>query len=198
MLFSRRTPEGLLSRIRLHLWPRRSFARSGQYFWKRVMRLRATPHAIALGVATGVFAAFLPFVGLHILIAAALAWMLRGSMVAAALGTTMIGNPLTFPLIWGGTYTLGRLLLHAGPASATPLHLGERLQHMDVAALWHPLLEPMTIGAFPLGIAAAVILYFPTRLAVAAFRNANEARRTKDGRHWRTAAQPIVPPVQEP
>ena len=35
------------------------------------------------------------------------------------------------------------------------------LQHMDVAALWYPLLEPMTIGAFPLGIVAAVILYFP-------------------------------------
>ena len=149
MLFSRRTREGLLSRIRVHLWPRRSFARSGKYFWKRMLRLRATPHAIALGVAAGVFAAFLPVLGLHILIAAALAWLLRGSMIAAALGTAMIGNPLTFPLIWGGTYALGRLLLHAGPASATPLHLGERLQHMDVAALWHPLLEPMTDRRLP-------------------------------------------------
>ena len=118
-------------RFRVHLWPRRSFGRSGQYFWKRILRLRATPHAIAAGVAAGVFAAFLPFLGLHILIAAALAWLLRGNMLAAALGTAAVGNPLTFPLIWAATYAGGRFLLHAGPASAARLHIGEPLRHMD-------------------------------------------------------------------
>ena len=87
-----------------------------QYFSKRILRLRATPHAIAAGVAAGVFAAFLPFLGFHILIAAALAWLIRGNILAAALGTAAVGNPLSFPLMWAATYAGGRVLLHAGPA----------------------------------------------------------------------------------
>ena len=35
-----------------------------------ILRLRASPHAIAAGVAAGVFASFIPFLGLHIIIAA--------------------------------------------------------------------------------------------------------------------------------
>lgn len=154
-----------------------------QYFWKRILRLHATPHAIAAGVAAGAFAAFLPFLGLHILIAAALARLIRGNMLAAALGTAVVGNPLSFPLIWAATYAGGRLLLHAGPASSAPLHLGSQLRHMHFAALWHPLLEPMTIGGIPLGIAAGVILYYPTRAAVSAFRNARRARKSRHDPH---------------
>ena len=50
MLFRRRTRESLWQRFRVHMWPRRSLSRSLQYFWKRILRLRATPHAIAAGV----------------------------------------------------------------------------------------------------------------------------------------------------
>ena len=35
-----------------------------------------------------------------VLIAAGIAWVIRGNMLAAALGTAAIGNPLSFPLIW--------------------------------------------------------------------------------------------------
>ena len=114
MLFRRRTREGLLQRFRVSLWPRRSLGRSAQYFWKRILRLSASPHAIAAGVAAGAFAAFLPFLGLHILIAAGLAWVLRGNVLAAALGTAAVGNPLSYPLIWAATYAGGRFLLHSG------------------------------------------------------------------------------------
>ena len=51
MLFRRREPEGVWERFRTALWPRRSFTRSVQYLVKRVLRLTATPHAIAAGVA---------------------------------------------------------------------------------------------------------------------------------------------------
>lgn len=161
------------------------------------MRLTASPHAIAAGVAAGTFAAFLPFLGLHILIAAGLAWIIRGNMLAAALGTAVVGNPLSFPLIWASTYAAGHVLLGAGPASA-PLHLGSRLRHMDFVALWHPLLEPMTIGGIPMGILAGVILYFPTRAAIAAFRNARRARKLGRDRqrHSPEAAALATPPSQ--
>jgi uncharacterized protein (DUF2062 family) len=197
MLFRRRTRESLLQRFRVHMWPRRSLGRSAQYFWKRILRLRATPHAIAAGVAAGAFAAFLPFLGLHILIAAGLAWVIRGNMLAAALGTAAIGNPLSFPLIWAATYAGGRFLLHVGPASSAPLHIGRQLRHMDFAALWHPVLEPMTVGGIPLGIAAGVILYFPIRAAVSAFRNARRARKLRHARYAPDMAASQGPQVSE-
>jgi uncharacterized protein len=197
MLFRRRTRESLLQRFRVHLWPRRSVGRSAQYFWKRILRLHATPHAIAAGVAAGAFAAFLPFLGLHILIAAGLAWIIRGNMLAAALGTAAIGNPLSFPLIWAATYAGGRFLLHTGPASSAPVHIGRQLSHMEFAALWHPVLEPMTVGGIPLGIVAGVILYFPIRAAVSAFRNARRTRRARRDRHAPGAAASQAPRVSE-
>ncbi|WP_346433030.1 DUF2062 domain-containing protein [Breoghania sp.] len=62
MLFQRRTPPHWLEQIRVALWPRHSFARSAKYFGKRVLRLTASPHAVALGFAAGTFASFTPFV----------------------------------------------------------------------------------------------------------------------------------------
>jgi len=158
------------------------------------LRLSASPHAIAAGVAAGAFAAFLPFLGLHILIAAALAWVLRGNMLAAALGTAAIGNPLSYPLIWAATYAGGRFLLHSDHVSSAGMHIGSQLRHMDFAALWHPVLEPMTVGGVPLGIAAGALLYFPIRAAVSAFRN---ARLAVQARRQARVAVPDTPPVSQ-
>jgi uncharacterized protein (DUF2062 family) len=116
-------------------------------------------------------------------------------MLAAALGTAAIGNPLSYPLIWAATYAGGRFLLHAGPASSSPLHIGSQLRHMHFAALWHPVLEPMTVGGVPLGIVAGIILYFPIRAAVSAFRNARRARRLRHERHLPAAAMSETPRV---
>ncbi|HMM65076.1 MAG TPA: DUF2062 domain-containing protein, partial [Mesorhizobium sp.] len=38
MLFKRRETESLWERLRVWLWPRRSFSRSLQYFSKRILR----------------------------------------------------------------------------------------------------------------------------------------------------------------
>jgi uncharacterized protein len=61
------------------------------------------------------------------------------------------------------------------------MHIGSQLRHMHFAALWHPLLEPMTVGGIPLGILAGALLYFPIRAAVSAFRNARRARKERRG-----------------
>jgi len=170
MLFRRRKPADILERARTCVWPRRSFARSAQYFAKRVLRLSATPHAIAAGVAAGVFASFLPFIGLHFVIAAVLAWVLAGNLLASAFGTA-IGNPLTFPFIWGGTLEAGRLILYGNfSAIHVPVNLKRMLYHGEFGQLWEPFLKPMTIGAIPIGLVFAVSFYFLTRWATAAFR----------------------------
>jgi len=165
-----------LERVRTYLWPRRSFSRSLQYFSKRILRLKATPHAVAAGVAAGVFASFFP-VGFHFAIAFVLCWIIAGNLVAAALGAVFFGNPLTFPLLWGASWETGKLILHERlPKNGPPAHLGEMLHTLSFAKLWHPILEPMLIGAVPLGLIFGLIFYGITRWGMTAFREQRRKR----------------------
>lgn len=190
MIFRRREPAPLRERLRVALWPRRSWSRSAAYAGKRVIRLPATPHAIAAGVAAGVFASFTPFMGLHIVIALALAWMISGNLIASALGT-LVGNPLTFPAIWAATYWTGTWLLSGSVDAVSPLLAapvsfveGEALlpEQPSGAGFWGPVLKPMVIGGLPLGLLAGMLFYFPVRKLVASFQAARALRIGAAGR----------------
>ncbi|SKA36045.1 hypothetical protein SAMN05428963_12022 [Consotaella salsifontis] len=157
------------------MWPRRSWQRSFSYFKKRVLRLNATPHAIAAGFAAGVFASFTPFIGFHFVMSFVIAYLLAGNLAAAALGT-VIGNPVTFPAIWASTYEIGRLVLAPDILSRAPENFGHLLRHLDFFALWQPLLKPMLIGAFIEGGVVALIAYGIVYWAVRRFRR-HRARR---------------------
>ena len=90
---------------------------------------------------------------------AAIAWLIGGNIVASALGTA-IGNPLTFPFIWGATLELGRFCStasdsHEGP----PCICGHALAICDFATLWEPILKPMTLGSIPIGAGFALRFY---------------------------------------
>lgn len=162
--------------MRTALWPRRSFGRSFQYFIKRVLRLTATPHAIAAGVAAGVFASWTPLLGFHFVLAFALSYALAGNMMAAAIGTGF-GNPISFPFIWALTLKIGNLLI----GIETGVHqkhvdLQALLRHLDVSQLWDPVLKPMLIGAIPPGIITAVGFYILTYWGVRVFQTRRKSR----------------------
>ncbi|WP_052161919.1 DUF2062 domain-containing protein [Hoeflea sp. BAL378] len=176
MLFRRRKPQGFLDRMRTALWPRRSFGRSFQYFIKRVLRLTATPHAIAAGVAAGVFASWTPLLGFHFILAFAISYVLAGNMVAAALGTAF-GNPLSFPFIWASTLKLGNLLIGIETGGHEKhVNLEALLRHLDISQLWDPVLKPMLIGSIPPGIICAVGFYILTYWGVRAFQARRKSR----------------------
>jgi len=170
MLLKRRQPLSLVVRVRNALWPTRSFERSIRYMFLRLARIRATPHSIALGCAAGVFAIFTPFFGFQMLLAALLAIVLRGNVFASQVGT-FAGNPITYPLIWVSTFTLGSIFL-GNPANADLSHfqtgaqaLGESLTSGSrdsiataVQGLW-PVLKPMALGALLLGGAVSGVIY---------------------------------------
>lgn len=170
MLFRRREAESFLERLRVHLWPRRSWSRSTRYVVHRVRRLSATPHAVALGFAAGVFAACTPFLGMHMVMAALLAWIVGGSIVAAILGT-FVGNPITYPLFWVATYEVGALMLGGG-TNKLRIDLSDGIFQTD--QLW-PLLKPMTLGALPFGLVLAAISYALVRPAVNAYQHRRRA-----------------------
>ncbi|MCO6407546.1 DUF2062 domain-containing protein [Hoeflea alexandrii] len=176
MLFRRRRPEGFFDRLRTALWPRRSFGRSFQYFIKRVLRLTATPHAIAAGVAAGVFASWTPLLGFHFILAFALSYVLAGNMVAAALGTAF-GNPLSFPFIWALTLKVGNMLIGVETGvHQKHVNLEALLRHLDVGQLWEPVLKPMLIGAIPPGVITGVAVYVLTYWGVRAFQTQRKSR----------------------
>lgn len=173
MLFRRRDDPGYWERFKLWLWPRISWRRSALYYVKRILRLSGSPYAIAMGSAVGAAVAFTPFIGLHFLLTFLIAWPLRGNMIAGAIGTC-IGNPITYPFIWAGTYQLGHLLLNLENRGA-PMRLEEDLLHKSWDQLW-PILEPMTVGAIPLGLVMGFVVYLVVYKAVSAYRE-NRSQR---------------------
>src|SRR3974377_474069 len=108
MLFKRKKPLSPVMRLRSALWPTRGFRRSFRYLTLRLWRIEASSHSIALGCAAGVFAIFTPFLGFQMMLAAVLAFALRGSVFASAVGT-FAGNPFNYPVIWISTFTVGNL-----------------------------------------------------------------------------------------
>lgn len=110
MIFKRRERAPLKDRFREFLAPRKGFWRGWDYIGKRVRRLPDSPHRIALGFACGAMASFTPFFGFHFFVAAGIAWMLRANILAALFGT-IVGNPLSFPLISASSLWLGRWML---------------------------------------------------------------------------------------
>ncbi|PLX45648.1 MAG: DUF2062 domain-containing protein [Hyphomicrobiales bacterium] len=173
MLFKSREKPSLARRVRLWLWPRTAWNRSVKYVWRRLGRLSASPHAVALGCAAGVFASFTPFMGFHFIIAAILAWMIGGNLLASALGT-FFGNPITFPFIWLSTYNLGGvILMDMGPGRS--VNFSEQLHSKSFDAIL-PLIKPMLVGGVPLGVTFGLIMYFPVRAAVTSYQARRKQR----------------------
>ena len=168
MLFKRREAESFLERMRVHLWPRRSWTRSSRYVVFRLRRLSDTSHAVALGFAIGVFTAVTPFLGTHMVMAALLAWVIGGSVVAALLGT-FVGNPLTYPLFWYSTYEVGNLMLR-GEMNEQRIDLSGGIFQKSLEQLW-PILKPMTLGSIPVGLALAALSYVLVKPMVDAYKH---------------------------
>jgi len=184
-MFKRREKLGLWARVSNWVWPRAGLKRSMIYIWHRVARISGTPHFITIGVVSGVFASWTPFVGFHFMLAALIAFFLRGSLLASALGT-FFGNPFTFPFIWLATFNLGGFLLGYEAQSHIDLTLPKGTFLLLVTnpsaffeAVWTvmgPYFVPMLIGAFPLGIAICLPIYFVMRPIVSKYQEQRRIR----------------------
>jgi len=183
MLFRRRHQASLWERLRVVLWPRRSFSRSFRYMGKRIVRISGTPHTIALGLSIGVYASFTPFFGLHIIIAILVAWSLSANIAAAAIGTAF-SNPLTMPFIFGTTYALGRVVWNVGD-DGEPVSFVEffkMLEDYDFAGIAQAFFQ-ILIGAAILGGIAGLVTYFIAFNATWRFRRARALKLKLARRH---------------
>ena len=157
-----------IEKLKEIFWPRSGWKRAIQYGWRRVWRLSGTPHAIALGVAAGAFSSCTPFLGFHILVAMLIAWVIRGNLIASALGT-FIGNPITFPVIWLVVFEVGRYIVGA-PAGSDP-NIAHAMQQAGAFDRILPSLVPLAVGSVPVGIVLGCVFYVLTRSGVEAYQS---------------------------
>ena len=172
------------------VWPHIGFRRAAAYIVHRITRLPGSPHSIAAGFACGAAISFTPFLGLHFALAALVAWLMGGNIIASAIGTA-VGNPWTFPFIWAWTYEFGVWILGADGARSTPDQLAftelfarlvTSVLRFDFAGfvtyVW-PFLWPMIVGSVPTVFIAWAAFYWPMWGVVAEYQAVRRRRREK-------------------
>ncbi len=126
-------------------------------FADRVKELHGDPHYVAMGMAIGVFISITPTIPFHTAIAVALAFVFRGSKVAAALGVWFC-NPLTAPLFYWGSYKAGMFIL--GDPGAFNVKFESIIELLKLGA---DVTMAMITGGVILGILPGIAAYFLTR-----------------------------------
>jgi len=128
-----------------------------QHFITRFKQLNGDPHYLALGMAIGVFISVTPTIPFHTVIALALAFILRGSKAAAAIGV-WFSNPITIPLFYKGSYDVGISILGNSAPFGT-----EYESILELLKLGADVTIAMITGGIILGILPGIAAYFITR-----------------------------------
>jgi uncharacterized protein (DUF2062 family) len=198
VVFKRRDQRGWLQLIAEALWPRGGWARAFQYVQHRLRRLPGTPEQIARGIFAGVFTVFTPLFGLHFVVAAVLAKIMRGSIFASLLAT-FIGNPLTYVPIAVVSLQTGYFLLGMRPREEVDESIFIKfsraagdLWHNFLAiftheqAEWHELgifyrdvFFPWLVGGLIPGVICGLICYYLSVPVIRAYQKRRAARLRK-------------------
>lgn len=174
-------PSGKSSSIN---WKRRLKA-----FYIRIKSLQGDPHYVAIGMASGVFVAVTPTIPFHTILALAMAFVLKGSKPAAAIGAWFC-NPLTIGPFYIGSYQIGMLLL--GREITVDL---ETVTLQELLAMGTDVAIAMVVGGALLGIVPAVLSYFITFHMFRKIRARHkQAQAAKMGEHNPISAEKELPP----
>jgi len=121
-----------------------------------IKKLQGDPRYIAMGMAIGVFVSLTPTIPFHTIIAIALAFVLKGSKPAAAIGV-WFANPLTIPIFYIGSFKLGTLILNK------PIPFDVKFESIqELMTLGLDVTIAMIVGGIILGVFPALLAYFVT------------------------------------
>jgi uncharacterized protein (DUF2062 family) len=194
MVFKRRNRRTSLEWMREFVYPTGGFRRAVQYVTHRLRRLPDEPHRIARGVFAGVLVSFTPLFGFHFLLAAGVAWLLRGNIVAGLLAT-FVGNPVTTPFIALSALETGHWLLGidvplsflsivaAFSNAGSELWENVRAMFTDAPTNWnslgafmHTYYWPYLVGGILPGLGVSMIFYWATVPIVRTYQKMRAAR----------------------
>lgn len=126
--------------------------------WKQLHQLRDAPHAVAGGVAIGIFWGFTPLTGLKTLFSIFTAWIFRCSKIPAVIAVTFHDVLLpVWPMILLWEYQVGFWILSnphrlPPPLKLSKLHLTQLFHWKTLELLWPTLLGSCVIG-LPIALA---------------------------------------------
>lgn len=143
---------------------------------EKLLALQDAPHALAGGVAIGMFIGFTPLFGVKTLLCIGLAYLLRCNPIAAAISVTLhdVVAPL-WPVLLGLEYEIGwdiLRLVHGSPPPTHSLHF-----HIHDVMQWTTFFGvgfPMLVGSIFLSTPAALIAY---NLTLPIFRRRAERKQ---------------------
>ena len=118
--------------------------------------LHGDPHYVAIGMAIGVFIGVTPTIPFHTVIALSLAFIVRGSKAAAAIGV-WFSNPFTIPFFYKGSYDLGIFILGNSAPFSTEFE-----SILELLKLGTDVTVAMLTGGIILGILPGIAAYFIT------------------------------------
>ena len=136
----------------------------------KLLQINATTRSIALGSAIGFSVTLTPLFGLQIALTILLD-LLFGANIAASMITSIIGNPLTFPLIWTANYKLGKLFLSTNTTISQSSFITQvesiisaiRVSDWEIIrASTYSILLPMLIGGAIMAIVSGITVYVLT------------------------------------
>lgn len=142
--------------------------RARLYYKHRLGRMKGSPYNIAAGFASGAAVSCTPFFGAHFIMAVMLAFMVRGALVPALLGTAF-GNFWTFPFILYLSYKIGSYFL----AMEVQEDISIGVDNIGEYFL------PICLGSIPLAIVTWVTFFFPIRDLVYRYQNRRRRRIQK-------------------
>ena len=162
--------------------------REAKALFRRILHTDDTPHKIAWGVALGMFVAWTPTVGIQMIVAGILAWLLRGN-VAAAVAIVWVSNPYTIVPLYYSNYLIGNALVGGrGLDEAWFADLLDRRTMTFWEYLIHayekliPIFGQMFLGGVIAGVPIAVVSYILTYRAVVKFREHQRKKAEEEAR----------------
>jgi uncharacterized protein (DUF2062 family) len=126
--------------------------------WTRLRQLRDAPHAVAGGVAIGLFWGFTPLTGLKTLLSIFTAWVLRCSKIPAVIAVSLHDVLLpVWPIILRWEYQIGYWLVnrpHQLPPKlkVSTIRMAQLFRWKTLEVLW-----PTFVGSLVLAIPVALI-----------------------------------------
>jgi uncharacterized protein (DUF2062 family) len=143
------------------------------YYKFKLARLPASSYAISAGFACGSMVSFTPLIGFHFVLAVMFAYLLRANYIAALIGT-IVGNPISFPLIWGLIYKVGAFIVDKPEDNLRP-----NINFEIIINQTYDIFIPMLVGGAVLAIPIWVTTYFITYSFVSSFKKAKQKNKKK-------------------
>lgn len=173
MLFKRRDAEPWKQKLRNLIWPSMGFRRVFDYYKHRSIRIPASEHSIAAGLAFGCLVSWTPTFGTHLLQCALFCWVTRTNFIASVIGSAF-GNVVTTPILMLISYHVGKIMMSAFGYDDVLPHITDGIDEHEISA--PGIFLPTLIGGYTVGILTFPLFYYPFYYIVKGARAARRAR----------------------